>query len=301
MVIAEETGIRRGRQVEESNPEEPAEKYMCIEAVSTGEQYYIVDEKEKPMTRAEAQLEISLPDLNMEEIKRLAEEKGVDPDLAAAGIKKELETLISKGVYEEIDEADATPGVRVIGTTCVVTPKSATRVKGRVCAQDYHAEHRDDTFAPTPLATSLKIVLNLMRSCGWHGRLGDFTGAFLNALVDEEVFVRPPRVVHYDKKMLWKLKKALYGLRKAPALWHQCLAAMLGKIGLKQLVSDSSLYYGEISGLVVFVHVDDLLAVGDRSRIEWLFEEIQKQAEFRAEAWLGEEPVKFIGKWICYK
>ena len=85
-------------------------------------------------------------------------------------------------------------------------------MKGRVCAQDFHTDRREDVFAPTPLATSLKIVLNLMLHRGWRGRLGDFSAAFLNAMADEDVIVRPPKVVSYKKKTLWKLKKALYGL-----------------------------------------------------------------------------------------
>ena len=159
----------------------------------------------------------------------------------------------------------------------MLTPKSSTRVKGRISAQDFHAEHRDDVFAPTPLATSLKINLNLMQPRKLEGRIGDFTGAFLNALVDEEVIVRPPQVVRYSKPTLWRLLKALYGLRKAPALWHKCLAELLAKLSVIQLESDSSLYVGK--DLAVFVHVDDLLAVGPGARIEWLFEEIQKLAE----------------------
>ncbi len=132
----------------------------------------------------------------------------------------------------------------------------------------------------------------------WRGRLGDFTAAFLNALVDEEVLVRPPRVVQYKSPTLWRLQKALYGLRQAPALRHQCLAKIIADIGLLQLLSDSSLYHGKDS--IVFVHVDDLLAVGPGSQIEWLFDQIQLRAELRAEAWPGEEPAEFIGKWIQY-
>ena len=118
------SGTRRAREPEEPLPEEPAEKYMCIEVVTTGEQLYTVDEKEKPLTRAEAQIEYELPDLNLEEIEKLAESYGLDPELSRAGIQKELETLIQKGVYEEVSAEDIPPKTRIIGTTCVLAPKS---------------------------------------------------------------------------------------------------------------------------------------------------------------------------------
>ena len=70
-------------------------------------------------------------------------------------------------------------------------------------------------------------MLNIMLQRGWRGRVGDLTAAFLNAAVDETVVVRPPKVVHYASPTLWKLEKALYGLRKAPILWHKCLASLL--------------------------------------------------------------------------
>ena len=114
-------------------------------------------------------------------------------------------------------------------------------------------------------------------------QVNDVMYFILNALVDEEVIVRPPQVVKYPKPTLWRLLKALYGLRKAPALWHKCLAELLAKLSVIQLKSDSSLYVGK--DLVVFVHVDDLLAVGPGPQVERLFEEIQKLAEFRAEGW----------------
>ncbi len=165
----ERSGVRRDRESEDPPPEEPAEKYMCIEAVMSAEQFHIVDEKEQQITPTEAQLEYELPDLNFEEIGRLARLKGPDPELSTAGVKKKLETLIKKGVHEEISPKGVKQGTRIIGTTVVLTPKSPTRVKGRICAQDFLAEHRDDAFAPTLVATSLKIVLNLMQHRRWRG------------------------------------------------------------------------------------------------------------------------------------
>ena len=54
--------------------------------------------------------------------------------------------------------------------------------------------------------------------------MGDVSTAFLHALMNEEVFVWPPKEFYPEGKCLWRLKKAMYGLRQAPKLWQEHFA-----------------------------------------------------------------------------
>jgi hypothetical protein len=105
------SGTRHARE-----PEEPLheELVVCIEVATTEEQLYTVNKN------ASAQIEYELPDLNLEETEKFAESYGLDPELSQAGIQKELETLIQKGVYEEISVEDIPLYARIIGAN---TPK----------------------------------------------------------------------------------------------------------------------------------------------------------------------------------
>ena len=62
---------------------------------------------------------------------------------------------------------------------------------------------------------------------GWSTWSVDVRTAFLNAELDDEdvVLVRPPRIFvdagAVEEGTLWWVKKALYGLRQAPACWQR--------------------------------------------------------------------------------
>jgi len=57
----------------------------------------------------------------------------------------------------------------------------------------------------------------------------DVKSAFLNGVVNEEVFVsQPPRFVdHQYPKHVYKLKNALYGLKQARRQWYERLSNFL--------------------------------------------------------------------------
>ena len=61
---------------------------------------------------------------------------------------------------------------------------------------------------------------------------------------------------------IFKLKKALYGLKEAPRLWHTHIDSFLKSIGFKQSTSDPNLYILSIptsSYLFLLLYIDDLL------------------------------------------
>ncbi|CAE7425472.1 unnamed protein product, partial [Symbiodinium microadriaticum] len=73
---------------------------------------------------------------------------------------------------------------------------------------------KDNMFAPTPSLVTVGLLLGVAvaRNCGIT--LGDVSTAFLHAAVPGEVFIWPPKEFYPDGKCVWKLKKAMCGLRR---------------------------------------------------------------------------------------
>ena len=71
----------------------------------------------------------------------------------------------------------------------------------------------DDTFASTPSLATLKLLLTLACTYNWFVLAGDVSTAFLHALLNDDIFVIPPGEFYPNGGVLWKLRRAMYGLK----------------------------------------------------------------------------------------
>ncbi len=73
-----------------------------------------------------------------------------------------------------------------------------------------------------------KIVTRILLAFAWVFDLvvcpGDFSVAFMHTPLDEDIYVEPPPELVQDGGVVWKLKKALNGLKKASQLFGDFLA-----------------------------------------------------------------------------
>ena len=91
-----------------------------------------------------------------------------------------------------------------------------------------------DCYAATPSTTSLKTLLLLGILQGHQTTCLDISTAFINTPLPEteEIYVQPPQEWYYDSPTtLWRLKKAMYGLRTSPKLWQLHLGRVLQQQG----------------------------------------------------------------------
>ena len=136
----------------------------------------------------------------------------------------------------------------------------------RGCFQDVEKNEEDNLFASTPSLVTMRpmrLLLCMAMSRNWGITLGDVSTAFLHAAMSGEVYVWPPKEFYPNGGCLWKLKKAMYGLRQAPKLWQEHFAeVMTSKLGFRRCKSDPNLYRHESGKLYVLAYVDDLLVVG---------------------------------------
>ncbi|MBW0473867.1 hypothetical protein O181_013582 [Austropuccinia psidii MF-1] len=104
-----------------------------------------------------------------------------------------------------------------------------------------------ETFAPTATFTSLRILLTVASRSNLIAATFDFTAAYLNAYINKEVWIRPPD-----------------GL--AGRCWWNHLKASLATRGFRPSNYNSSVYISNVTGMVVWLHVDNGIVFAQRQR-----------------------------------
>ncbi|CAI7840482.1 unnamed protein product [Closterium sp. NIES-53] len=118
-----------------------------------------------------------------------------------------------------------------------------------------------ELFAPAVKLTTLRTLLAGAAIKGWVVKQMDVTTAFLNGVLEEEIFMAQPEGFDDGSGRVWKLKKALYGLKQAPRQWYLKLREVLEEIGFTPSSADHSLFMlgeGEKRSFMV-VYMEDIL------------------------------------------
>ncbi|CAI7875784.1 unnamed protein product [Closterium sp. NIES-54] len=138
------------------------------------------------------------------------------------------------------------------------------RYKSMLVAKGYQKKEKvdyKDLFALVVKPTTLRTLLAGVAIKGWLVKHMDVTTAFLNGVLEENIFMEQPEGFDDGIGRVLKLKKALYGLNQAPSQWYLKLRGVLEEIGFTPSTADHSLFMlGEVeqSGFMV-VYVDDIL------------------------------------------
>ena len=129
--------------------------------------------------------------------------------------------------------------------------------------------------------------------------IADVSTAFLHATLWQKIFVIPPKEYYPQGGVLWRLKKALYGLKGSPKAWQQHLAKTMLDAGFERLKSDPNLYRHKTKKLWALVYVDDLMFVGERRDIDEVMQDLKKVLLIRQTGELSEgKTVSFLGRQI---
>eukprot|EP00873_Tetraselmis_striata_P018547 jgi/Tetstr1/438811/TSEL_027320.t1 len=124
-------------------------------------------------------------------------------------------------------------------------------------------ENYDDTktYAPVVSFIALRTTIALGVQLDWELYQFDVTCAFLNANLDEDVYVYPPGYGRKDQA--WKLVKALYGLPQAPKAWFLHFSSFLRDFGFVSSECDPGVWtllaVDKSLLAILCVYVDDIM------------------------------------------
>ena len=135
-------------------------------------------------------------------------------------------------------------------------------------------------------------------------RLGDVSTTFLHAPIakdhdgkQRDVYLWPPKKRCPQQDKIWRLKKAMYGLRSSPRAWQDYLAEVLQKLSFVRLKSEPNIYTNATRDCYIMVYVDDLLALGDKTAVDSTFVSVQKQVLLKHIGYLEPgQPQQFLGR-----
>jgi hypothetical protein len=113
----------------------------------------------------------------------------------------------------------------------------------------------------------------------------DVKTAFLNGVIEEEVYIEQPQgfVIYGKESHVCKLKKALYRLKQAPRAWYARIDSYLMSLGFTKSDADPNLYYKVEDGfpLILVLYVDDLFLTGDEKLIDGCKRELTSEFEMK--------------------
>ena len=120
----------------------------------------------------------------------------------------------------------------------------------------------------------------------------DVEQAFVQSKLDDDVFLRLPRGCGRLSGKVVRLNKSLYGLKQASRSWHAHLTTCLKTLGFQQCLADACVFRlveeGRVA-IIAVVHVDDIFAVGLKSKCDAFRDELNQMV-----------PVKNLGELRWY-
>lgn len=174
-------------------------------------------------------------------------------------IRRELNQLKENNTWTEIDSIPE--GKEVISSKWVLKKKDNS-YKARLVARGFEQNCDDDLYAPVAKLNTFRVFVCVATKLGLEINQMDVCGAFLNAHLDEELYLILPEGT--DSKYV-KLNKSIYGLKKSPKCWNKTFNDVMLSLGYKQSDKDYCLYSkceGEKKTFLL-LYVDDILYFGN--------------------------------------
>ena len=143
-------------------------------------------------------------------------------------------------------------GCKAIGLKWVFKVKrnadgSISKYKARLVAKDYVQRYGvdfDEVFSPVARIETVHVIMALAASNGWEIHHLDVKTAFLHGDLIEEVYVSQPEgfKVNRSEEKVYRLHKALCGLKQAPRAWNIKLKSILKELNFSKCSKEPSLF-----------------------------------------------------------
>ena len=193
--------------------------------------------------------------------------KGPDSEKWVTAIEQELQAHKNNEMWTLVQKTDIMRLIDSKWVFKVVTGKTeGYRYKARLCARGFLRQqgiHYNETVAPAVRYDSLRIFLARVTQGDLELGQFDVCMAFLYRELEEEVFMKIPEGLVIEEASgesdVYRLRKSLDGLKKAPKCWNQKFSAIIEKINFVQFDADHCILLGWLSVADVYLalFVDD--------------------------------------------
>ena len=196
-------------------------------------------------------------------------------------MESEYSSLLKNDTWDLVPPPE---GKNVVGSRWLLKVKrdengSVDRFKARLVAQGYSqvkGVDYDEVFSPVARYSSVRSLLALANAQDLEIHQMDVKTAFLNGLLDCEIYMSQPEgFVDPDKpNHVCKLKKSIYGLKQSARCWNTTLDEYLNSVGYRKSNADGCIYVkslkevnGHISFVILGVYVDDIIPVSNNPQL----------------------------------
>jgi hypothetical protein len=103
----------------------------------------------------------------------------------------------------------------------------------------------EETFSPVAKYTSIRTIISLVAKMKWKLHQMDVKIAFLNGVIEEEVYIEQPQGFGVEdlNTHVFKLNKAMYRLKQAPRAWYGRIDSFPTSLDFNKSKDDSNLYF----------------------------------------------------------
>lgn len=195
-------------------------------------------------------------------------------------IKKELE---SHETLQTWTPAKLPENKAAIDTRWIFKVKTDGTKKARLVAKGFQMpfEEGEFSYAPVCRMSTIRILLSMAAQENWPLKQIDVPTAFLNGLLDTDVYINKPEGVKCNEEIL-KLNRALYGLRRAPKCWNDHFNNVMEKLNFQRSKYDFCLY--KRKGIFLVLFVDDALITGHADKIEETISDLHKEFKVKSDS-----------------
>jgi hypothetical protein len=194
----------------------------------------------------------------------------------ADAMTEEYQSIIKNDVWEIVPRPNSKDVVssKWLFKIKHVVGGSVEKYKARFVARGFSQKEGidyEEAFAHVPRYTSIRTIIALAAKMKWKLHQMDVKTAFLNGVIEEEVYIEQPQGFEVEdrKSHVCKLKKGMYGLKQAPRAWYGRIDSFLTSLGFTKSKADSNLYFKVMNDelVILLLYVDDLFLTGEEKLI----------------------------------
>jgi hypothetical protein len=190
----------------------------------------------------------------------------VDANKFVEAQRPDIDGLMDINTFEFIPQINLPPRTRYLDLIWTYSRKrhpdgSLKKYKARLCvngSRQIQCIDYTESFAPVVQWSTIRMVNTLSAMHNLKGKQIDFTQAFPQAKLKEDIYLRfPAGFEHKNDKWALKLKRNLYGLVQESRDWFLKLSAIYERLGFKQSKSDPCLFLRRY--MIIVLYTNDCL------------------------------------------